>query len=158
MIPSVPEYLPSEILNQRPDIRARGAPLIAANAKIGVAKAQFFPQLSLEWRVSAHESVALNNSVYLSIEHLGGRREMRCKRFSQADKLVNNLYMTEAIQREALHQYLSAVLTHFKRSITRSPLIKFIWRKSKLSVSMWKRSQSISIFQICATKKGRPTI
>ena len=47
VVPTVPAGLPAALLERRPDLRQAEQKLVGANANIGVAKAEFFPRLSL---------------------------------------------------------------------------------------------------------------
>ena len=59
-LPDIPAGLPSSLLERRPDIREAEAQLMAANAQIGVAKAAYFPAVTLTGE-GGLESVALSN-------------------------------------------------------------------------------------------------
>lgn len=65
MPPSVPAGLTSDLIERRPDIRAAEQSLISANAQIGVAKAAYFPRITLTGFLgfeSAQLSKLFNNS------------------------------------------------------------------------------------------------
>lgn len=47
VLPPVPGGLPSALLEQRPDLRKAEQDLVAANARVGAARARFFPTISL---------------------------------------------------------------------------------------------------------------
>ncbi|WP_431511200.1 efflux transporter outer membrane subunit [Variovorax sp. DAIF25] len=55
-IPDVPAGLPSDLLAERPDIRAAEQQLIGANVNIGAARANFFPRVSLTTSIGTASS------------------------------------------------------------------------------------------------------
>jgi multidrug efflux system outer membrane protein len=59
-VPSLPEGLPSNLLERRPDIRSAEASLAAASRRIDVARADYFPSLALTGAYGT-ESVALHS-------------------------------------------------------------------------------------------------
>jgi multidrug efflux system outer membrane protein len=59
-VTTVPDGLPSDMLLRRPDLRDAEQRLVALNARIGVARAQYFPSLSLTGYVGG-ESVAFSD-------------------------------------------------------------------------------------------------
>ena len=94
--PTVPAGLPSDLLERRPDIRSAEQRLVAANLQIGVAKAAFFPRITLTGLLG-FESAQLSNlfsgprSVWALVPQLtqpiftGGRLKNNV-RFTQAQR------------------------------------------------------------------------
>jgi multidrug efflux system outer membrane protein len=59
-VPAIPPGLPSALLERRPDVAAASRTMAAANARIGVAKAAFFPALNITG-FAGYESNDLSN-------------------------------------------------------------------------------------------------
>jgi multidrug efflux system outer membrane protein len=110
--PDVPAGLPSALLERRPDIRQVEAIMIASNARIGVAKAAFFPQVSLTGFYGV-ESVALSD-LFTGPSRIWQFGPTVTVPIFNAGRNRANLALTEAQQREALARYEQAIQQAFR--------------------------------------------
>jgi multidrug efflux system outer membrane protein len=95
--PEVPAGLPSSLLERRPDVREAEENLIAANAQIGVARAAYFPSISLTG-TAGYESPALTN-LFTGPAGIWNLAASVTQPIFQGGRLKSNVRLTEA-QRE----------------------------------------------------------
>ena len=108
--PGVPPGLPSSLLERRPDIRQAEQLLIAANAEIGVAKAQFFPQISLTGAGGgAFGRSNLFSSMMSSQTAIWSYGVQVSQPIFTGGALKGNLHLAEAQHQEALIAYKQAI-------------------------------------------------
>jgi NodT family efflux transporter outer membrane factor (OMF) lipoprotein len=111
--PRVPAGLPSALLERRPDIRQAEDSLIAANAQIGAARAQYFPDISLSGFLGG-QSRALSNLF------LGPARSWTFAAPSLVAPIFNagairgNVRLTEAQRQEQLANYQKTIQNAFR--------------------------------------------
>jgi multidrug efflux system outer membrane protein len=108
--PGVPPGLPSALLERRPDIRQAEQQLIAANAQIGVAKAQFFPQISLTGAGGgAFGRSSLFSSMMSSQTAVWAYGAQVSQPIFTGGALRGNLHLAEAQHQAALLTYKEAI-------------------------------------------------
>jgi multidrug efflux system outer membrane protein len=110
--PSVPAGLPSALLERRPDIREAEQELIAANAQIGAAKAEYFPRISLTGFLGAQSralSSLLTGPAGLATASIGATAPI-----FNAGRTRANVHLAEAVQRELLIDYQRTIYAAFR--------------------------------------------
>jgi multidrug efflux system outer membrane protein len=110
----VPAGIPSQILGQRPDILQAEWNLISANAEIGVARAQFFPNISLTG-FYGNESFELS-SLFTGPSRMWLYGVAFLQPIFTGGMLIGQLNVAEAEKWEAYYQYQQVVLTAFKEA------------------------------------------
>lgn len=101
--PEVPAGLPSDLLERRPDIRQAEQELIAANARIGAARAEFFPRISLTGLLGV-QSRALADLLSAPARTWTAAAGAGAPIFD-AGRVRGNVHLAEAVQRELVVQY-----------------------------------------------------
>jgi NodT family efflux transporter outer membrane factor (OMF) lipoprotein len=109
--PEVPPGLPSELLERRPDIRGVEDNLIAANAQIGVAKAAYFPTLSLSGALGGQSTQLA--ALFAGPNTIWSLAPQVTQPIFTAGRLKSSVRLAEAQKEEALVQYEKTVQTAF---------------------------------------------
>ncbi|MCP3902851.1 MAG: efflux transporter outer membrane subunit [Planctomycetes bacterium] len=105
--PPIPGGLPSDLLTRRPDIRAAEQVLVAANARVGVAEAEFFPRIALTGFLGfASDDLGNLAQSTANIWSIGG--QLAGPIFT-GGALESQLEATEAVRRQALIGYIQTI-------------------------------------------------
>ena len=110
--PAVPGGLPSALLDRRPDILVAEQNLVAANAIIGVAKAAYFPRISLTGFLG-FQSDALSN-LFSGPARIWQFAPQVTQPIFNAGRLRSNVRLATAQQELALIEYQRVIQTAFR--------------------------------------------
>jgi multidrug efflux system outer membrane protein len=106
-LPAVPSGLPADLLRQRPDLRRAEQDLVAANARIGVAKSGYLPSISL----TASNGFASNELSKLSMltSNFGSFGVNLLGPLFNSGRTAGLVREAQALQQQAAEAYVKAV-------------------------------------------------
>jgi multidrug efflux system outer membrane protein len=109
--PAVPAGLPGELLTRRPDVAEAEQNIVAFNAQVGVATAEFYPTFTLT-AAAGFESVSLDHLLNWQSRVLSIGPSVSAPIF-EGGRLRANLQAVEAQYRQAVAAYVNQVLTAY---------------------------------------------
>jgi len=111
VLPDIPESIPSQLLERRPDVLQAEQELVGANARIGVVKSLYYPSLSLTGLIgfSSNDIAKLFDPTSF-VWNAGG--SLLAPLF-RAGEISNQVDAAEAVQRQAFFNYIKSVQTAF---------------------------------------------
>jgi multidrug efflux system outer membrane protein len=111
-LPSIPAGLPSDLLARRPDILLAEQNLVAANARIGVAKAAYYPAIGLTGFFGSASTDL--SKLFTGPAQVWSYSAPITMPIFTAGKIAGDVQAAEAIQRQALAGYRKAIQTAFR--------------------------------------------
>src|SRR5262249_28205818 len=111
-LPAVPAGLPSALIERRPDLQSSEQLLIAANARIGVAKAAYYPDIALT-ALGGYQSIALTNLFTgpAGIWSFGGQLTQP---IFTGGRIRSGVRLSEAQKQEAVLSYQQSIQQAFR--------------------------------------------
>jgi outer membrane protein, multidrug efflux system len=110
--PGIPAGLPSELLERRPDIVQAEQTLIAANAQIGVAKAAYFPKISLTGALGAASNDI--SRLFVPGADIWWATGQIAAPLLTFGAISGQVKQAEAQREQAMFQYQQTILTGFR--------------------------------------------
>ncbi len=148
--PAIPAGLPSDLLERRPDIAAAERTLAAANARIGVAKAAFFPAISLTGS-AGYESAATTHlfqadsrvwsvgpSLYLPIFQGGRNRANLARSRAAYDESVALFRQRILVAFQEVQDALTATRLLAVQADAQARAVRFAQRSADLAQTRYK--------------------
>jgi NodT family efflux transporter outer membrane factor (OMF) lipoprotein len=111
-LPQIPLELPSQLLERRPDIAAAERSVMAANANIGVAKAAYYPDLTLSMN-GGYSSSTFTNWISLPNRFWSVGPQLAMTLFDGGQRSAE-VDRTEAVYDQTVAQYRQTVLNGFQ--------------------------------------------
>ncbi len=108
---TVPPGLPSHLLEHRPDIQQAEQELVAANAQIGVARAAYFPDITLTGS-AGFESVSLL-TLFNASSHIWNYTGALTQPLFEAGRIRANVRLVEAQRQQAVFTYQQTIQQAF---------------------------------------------
>ena len=107
----IPPGIPSRLLEKRPDIQQAEQELVAANAQIGVARAAYFPDISLTG-TAGFESISLQ-TLFNGASHIWSYAGVLTQPIFEAGRLRANVRVAEEQRNQAVFTYQQTIQQAF---------------------------------------------
>jgi NodT family efflux transporter outer membrane factor (OMF) lipoprotein len=150
-LPQVPSGLPATLLERRPDVAAAERRMAAANAEIGVARAAYFPSLTLSAQ-GGFESTAVSNllrtpssywalgpSALLSVFDGGLRRAQVAQARAAFDASAANYRGTAVAAFQQVEDSLAALNHYHDAAVQERAAVEAAQRTLNLSMALYKQ-------------------
>jgi multidrug efflux system outer membrane protein len=145
MPPAVPAGLPSDLLERRPDVRQAEERLVAANARIGEAKAAFFPRISLTGMFGL-ESASLSD-LFTGPARVWQVGPTLTVPIFNAGRIASNYQATEAREQQAMIQYRQTIQQAFREvedALILHEKVRDIWTQRELRVTAARQALALA--------------
>ena len=130
-LPAVPAGLPSDLLVRRPDIRIAEQTLIAANARIGVARGLYFPKVLITGDLG--QLASQTGELFTPGRNFWSIGSNILGPIFTAGKIAGQVQATEAVQRQAVANYQ-----------VRKAVLRLMWGRMPWSPPKRPRSSAAS--------------